>query len=110
MNKTLRILAVSLLGISPLLMSSCESDDPKDTCKSALEDFGTCSVDDITVCSDNELNTYFIYKGDRKNQDELDAICLPSSATFQERQSAKMKLDALSEQLLFEVKLDAMCN
>jgi len=110
MNKLLRTFALLLLVASPLFITSCESDDPEETCNTAIEDFGTCSAEDISVCSDNDLNPYYIYKGDRKSEEQLDAICFAPSASAQERRAAKIQLDAFTQQLLFEVKAAALCN
>ncbi|GEM_PF-4677021 len=100
------------LSMTALLFmtTGCDSDDDKETCKVHTKDFGTCAAKDISVCSDNDLNSYYLYKGDKKTQAQLDAICLPPEASAAQIKAAKMELDAVTLQLMDEVKANAICK
>ncbi len=108
--KNLRVLPYALMGVLFGLFTACGSDDSDETCNAAIKDFGTCSAEDISVCSDNDLNSYYLYKGVEKTEEELDDICFPANASAAEIRAAKIELNALTQQLIEEVRLKAICQ
>ncbi len=109
MSKKL-VLPYAVMGILFGLLTACGSDDTDETCKAAIKDFGTCSLEDISVCSDNDLNSYYLYKGDKITQEKLDEICLSASVSAAEIEAAKIELDALTQQLIEEVRMKVVCQ
>lgn len=109
MNK-LRILPFALVGFLYVSLTGCGDDDSDETCNAAIKDFGTCSAEDISVCSDNDLNSYYLYKGVEKTEEELDEICFSANASASEIRAAKIELNALTQQLIEEVRLKAICQ
>ena len=108
MKKVLRLSAFLLVGFSMATFFAC-SDDKEESCDKFDENVGTCSKDDITACCDDAGSCYYLYKGNRyENETKLATVCASGSAMSMDE--VKIQLDDFTAKLINEARSAAICN
>nr|WP_319399846.1 hypothetical protein [uncultured Carboxylicivirga sp.] len=105
MKKFAKILPFIAIGVLILGTLSCTKDD-EETCDNYPVE--QCTMDDVTICSDDDGTTYYVYQGKRYNDvDDLAQVCGATSAEAFGQMT--LQIDNFTQQLLMDAKTAADC-